>query len=242
MRLSILVVDDDLATRLAISDYLEALGYAAIAANNGQEALSLLVQYQPQLIVADILMPEMDGYELVRRVRQKPEFRLLPVIFLSARTKTEERIRGYELGCDIYLPKPFDLEELGVVVRSLLERYTLMSQASQMAHLEEGHSPSTTHVATGQSHESESGEGSQREAISPSQSVNGSLENGCHLSDRERQVLALLVEGLSNPQIGDRLYLSPRTIEKYVSSLLRKTNTSKRAELVRFALQQHLID
>lgn len=242
MRLSILVVDDDLATRLAISDYLEALGYSAIAANNGQEALSLLVQYQPQLVVADILMPEMDGYELVRCIRQKPEFRLLPVIFLSARTKTEERIRGYELGCDIYLPKPFELEELGVVVRSLLERYTLMSQASQMNHSEETTSHAESHSVAFHSHLDASWEGAHHHGKHHAQHQNGSSAAACALSDRECQVLARLVEGLSNPQIGDRLHLSPRTIEKYVSSLLRKTNTSKRAELVRFAIQHDLID
>lgn len=242
MRLSVLVVDDDLATRLAISDYLEALGYSVIAANNGQEALSLLVQYQPQLIVADILMPEMDGYELVRRIRQKPEFRLLPVIFLSARAKTEERIRGYELGCDIYLPKPFELEELGVVVRSLLERYTLMSQASQMGHQSEVDSPHPSLDVSSQSHVSESWEGLEAETKHYAKTHNGSLAAECELSDRERQVLSWLVQGLSNPQIGDRLHLSPRTIEKYVSSLLRKTNTSKRAELVRFAIQHDLVD
>ena len=71
-------------------------------------------------------MPAMDGYELVRRVRRQPPLRLLPVIFLTERTSTQERIKGYQLGCDAYLPKPFELEELGAVVRNLLERSQLI--------------------------------------------------------------------------------------------------------------------
>ena len=126
MPLTILVVDDDLGTRLSIGDYLELSGYMVISAQNGQEALQLVDQYKPHLIVTDIAMPEMDGYELIRQVRTRPAFRLLPVIFLTAHTSVEERIRGYQLGCDNYLAKPFELQELGVVIRALLERSQLM--------------------------------------------------------------------------------------------------------------------
>jgi len=130
MPLTILVADDDFATRLSINDYLEILGYSVIAAENGKEALGLVEEFQPHLIVTDITMPEMDGYEFVRRVRTRPAFRLLPVIFLTERTSTEERIRGYQMGCDNFLAKPFELSELGVVIRSLLDRYALIAQAS----------------------------------------------------------------------------------------------------------------
>ena len=98
MPLTILVADDDFATRLSITDYLEITGYSVIAAENGKEALGLVDEFQPHLIVTDITMPEMDGYEFVRRVRSRPAFRLLPVIFLTERTSTQERIRGYQMG------------------------------------------------------------------------------------------------------------------------------------------------
>jgi DNA-binding NarL/FixJ family response regulator len=221
MPLTILVADDDLGTRLSISDYLEISGYSVVTAEDGQKALSMVDRYQPHLIVTDITMPHMDGYELVRQVRRQPAFRLLPVIFLTARTNTEERIRGYQLGCDIYLPKPFDLDELGAVIRNLLERsqmiqseWRLRLQANDMTEVEaEWAGKPKTQV--------------------PDPSVDLTL--------REREVLKVLVDGLSNVQIGDRLHLSPRTVEKHVSSLLRKTQTNNRAELVRFAMEHHLM-
>ncbi|NEO26557.1 MAG: response regulator, partial [Kamptonema sp. SIO4C4] len=77
MPLLILVVDDNVGIRLAIGDYLELSGYSVIMAEDGQEALSLLKTYHPHLMVADIKMPRKDGYELVKQVRQRPEFRLL---------------------------------------------------------------------------------------------------------------------------------------------------------------------
>lgn len=217
MSLLILFADDDPGIRLSVSDYLEMSGYLVITAKNGQEALAMVEEYQPHLLVTDIVMPKMDGYELVRQVRQRPEFRLLPVIFLTARTNTEERIRGYQLGCDFYLAKPFDLQELGAMVRNLLERFQLRNLPSPL------HEPPSTRVAV---------------KVEPPPTTVKTWD----LSTREQQVLELLTHGLSNAEIGDRLHLSPRTIEKYVSSLLRKTVTNNRAELVRFAMEHRLVE
>lgn len=220
MPLTILVADDDPGIRLAISDYLELSGYFLLTAENGADALAMVEEYQPHLLIADVTMPGMDGYELVRRVRAKPAFRLLPVIFLTARTNTEERIRGYQLGCDLYMPKPFELSELGAVVRNLMERSHLI-QAEWRSHVND---PT---------------------AVEPEEAdpISGNLRTsaGLTLTQREQEVLDLLTDGLSNIQIGEKLHLSPRTVEKYVSSLLRKTETNNRAELVRFALEHNLI-
>lgn len=221
MPLTVLVADDDLGTRLSISDYLEILGYTALTAEDGQKALELVSHYQPHLIVTDITMPLLDGYEFIRQVRRKPALRLLPVIFLTARTNTEERIRGYQLGCDAYLPKPFDLAELGAVVRNLLERSQLIESEwrSRLRSIE-----------------------SEVDLTLPERLEKKSTSITLTLTGREQDVLVVLAEGVSNMQIGDRLHLSPRTVEKYVSSLLRKTETSNRAELVRFAMEHHLVE
>lgn len=222
MPLTILVVDDDFGTRLSISDYLEISGYTVISAENGQEAIELVDKHKPHLIVTDIAMPEMDGYDLVKRIRSRPAFRLLPVIFLTAHTAIQSRIRGYQLGCDNYLPKPFELDELGVVIRSLLERSQLIESELR-------------------SRVSESSAGSNGSSSLSSESK-AVASPPIDLTEREQQVLDLLTQGCSNVQIGEKLHLSPRTIEKYVSSLLRKTESNNRAELVRFAMQNHLID
>ena len=217
MPLTILVADDDSGTRLSIGDYLEASGYSIISAENGREALEMVETYQPHLIVTDITMPQMDGYELVKQVRRQPSLRLLPVVFLTGRTDPKERVLGYQLGCDVYLAKPFELSELGAVVRNLLER-------SQMI---------------------ESEWRSRVQAVGVNEaSAKGLIYEPTVVVDftgRETEVLHLLSKGLSNSQIGDKLHLSPRTVEKHVSSLLRKTDTSNRAELVRFAMTHHLL-
>ena len=227
MPLTILVADDDLGTRLSISDYLELSGYSVITANDGQEALAMVEEYQPDLIVTDIVMPRMNGYELVRRVRQKPEFRLLPVILLTARTKTQERILGYQSGCDLYLPKPFELEELAAAIRNLLERSHIIQSEYRFSQKEGAASPVST------------------KALETNNSVFTHLDKSQLISSltlREQEVLELLTYGMSNADMGQQLHLSPRTVEKYVSSLLRKTDTSNRAELVRFAIKHGLVD
>lgn len=221
MPFKILVVDDDLGTRVSISDYLELSGYKVITANDGQEGLVMVNKHHPDLIVTDIVMPRMNGYELVRRVRQQAQFKLLPVILLTARTQTQERILGYQSGCDLYLPKPFELEELAAAISNLLERSRIIQSEYQLSlqeNLKKADFSSETHFSNDQRILYES------------------------LTTREQEVLELLTHGLSNAEIGYRLHLSPRTVEKYVSSLLRKTNTSNRAELVRFAMEHHLVE
>lgn len=226
MPLTILVVDDDLGTRLSISDYLELSGYSVITADDGQEALAMVEEFHPDLIVTDIVMPRMNGYELVRQVRQKPAFRLLPVILLTARTKTQERILGYQSGCDLYLPKPFELEELAAAIRNLLERSQIIQSEYRVSQFENGSSTSTKSLDTPQS----------QVVDLPKSSILSEL------SQREREVLELLTHGLSNAEMGQQLHLSPRTVEKYVSSLLRKTATNNRAELVRYAITHGLVE
>jgi len=230
MPLTILVTDDNVGTRLSVSDYLEMSGYSVIAAEDGQQALSMIEIYHPHVLVTDINMPRMDGYELVRQVRQKPAFRLLPVVFLTERTSTEERIKGYQTGCDLYLPKPFEMQELGAVIRNLLERSQIIQTELRFSSPEGMRS----HPQTQASEPTDKLDNTKQGAIA-------FKPNLLALTTREQQVLDLLTTGLSNGDIGSKLHLSPRTVEKYVSSLLRKTETSNRAELVRFALKNHLV-
>lgn len=237
MPLTILVADDDLGTRLSIGDYLETIGYLVVTAENGREALKLVEEYQPHLVVTDITMPQMDGYQLVSRIRQRPTSRLLPVVFLTARNDTQERIRGYQAGCDVYLSKPFELQELGAVVRNLLERLQLIELEWRFAR---GDAERLREIDRTETRSSQlSRDSNQLNAQNAALAVAVAALN---LTQRERDVLKILSDGQSNMQIGESLHLSPRTVEKYVSSLLRKTDTSNRAELVRFAMQHRLVE
>jgi DNA-binding NarL/FixJ family response regulator len=234
MPLTVLLAEDDEGTRLSICDYLELEGYSVVMASDGEMALQQMFEYQPQIIITDIGMPYLDGYTLVQRVRQYPAFRLLPVIFLTAHNQTQDRIRGYQVGCDAFLPKPFELQEIGAIVRNLLERSQLIQSAwiQQVA----------LQTAQQRALQAEGGRVEVgRVENTPLPPLPDPPELGPELTPREQDVLVLLANGLSNAQIGDRLFLSPRTVEKYVSSLLRKTYTNNRSELLRFALSHHLV-
>ncbi len=229
MPLLILVAEDDPAIRLSVSDYLELNGYSVIAAENGQQALSMVGKYHPHLLISDIKMPHKDGYELIKSIRKLPQYRLLPVILLSERKATAERIRGYQAGCDMYLPKPFEMDELGAIIRNLLER-------SQIIHSELRFSQNDS-LEQSETTPQESLE-SWNAAVDLSQQE---LSDKLELTQREQEVLELLMKGHSNIEIGQRLHLSHRTIEKYVSSLLRKSERNNRIELIRYAMEYHLV-
>jgi DNA-binding NarL/FixJ family response regulator len=226
MPLFILVAEDDPAIRLSINDYLEFNGYSVITAENGEQALSMLEKYHPHLLISDIKMPYKNGFELIKSIRRLPQYRLLPVILLSEFTEKTARIHGYQVGCDLYLPKPFELDELGAIIRNLLER-------SQAIHSElrfpqgDQIEPTSVLPRSSELHSADKDHDFSK------------LYERLQLTQRETEVLKLLIEGRSNIEIGQQLHLSPRTIEKYVSSLLRKSDLNNRIELICYAMENH---
>jgi DNA-binding NarL/FixJ family response regulator len=118
----LLVVDDDPGLLLAVSETLRAEGYDVKTARRGAEALVIVAQSLPDLIISDIRMPGMDGYQLVKNLRSNPRTRLVPIIFLTAKDETTDRIQGFRTGVDAYLTKPFEPEELAAIVAAILQR------------------------------------------------------------------------------------------------------------------------
>ena len=232
MPLLILIAEDDPGIRVSVSDYLELSGYSVVAAENGEKALLMLEKYHPHLVISDVKMPKKDGYQLVKSIRKLPEYRLLPVILLTECRDTNQRIQGYQAGCDVYLPKPFEMEELGAVIRNLLER-------SQIIHSELRFSLGE-HSRTAKSSSDTDNRPENQDSVNHSQHLQ--TESDLELTSREQEVLEFLMDGNSNVEIGQKLHLSHRTIEKYVSSLLRKSKTNNRIELIRFALEHNLAD
>jgi CheY-like chemotaxis protein len=117
----LLLVDGDPKSLRVLDVSLKKAGFDVIAATNGLEALSAL-ESAPDLIISDTHMPEMDGFELCRRIKQRPEWAKIPFIFLSSRKSIEEKIRGLELGVEDYLTKPIYIKEIVTRVRMLLQR------------------------------------------------------------------------------------------------------------------------
>ena len=118
----LLVVDDEPNLLRAVAACLKAEDYEVTTARSGQEALLRLAESIPDLIISDIRMPGMDGYKLARQLRCSPRTALVPIVFLTAKDETADRIEGFRAGIDAYLTKPFEPDELIAVVNGILIR------------------------------------------------------------------------------------------------------------------------
>ncbi|WP_169086187.1 response regulator transcription factor [Paenibacillus sp. PL91] len=122
---TILVVDDDANIRELVCLFLRNDGFATVEAADGKEALAVYASMHVDLVVLDIMMPNMDGWTLCKELRRgKPD---LPLLMLTARGETWEKVKGFQLGTDDYLTKPFDPLELAARVKALLKRYRIGS-------------------------------------------------------------------------------------------------------------------
>ncbi|PWH18483.1 MAG: hypothetical protein DDG59_05955 [Anaerolineae bacterium] len=118
----VLIVDDDLDTLRLVGLMLQRQGYQILAASNGPQALVLAEKEQPHLILLDIMMPEMDGYEVARRIRANPVTASIPIIMFTAKSQVEDKVLGYEAGADDYITKPTQPRELFAKMRAVLAR------------------------------------------------------------------------------------------------------------------------
>ena len=118
----LLVVDDEPNLLRAVAVVLRGEGFEVSTARSGREALVAVAKNLSDLIVSDVRMPGMDGFELARRLRRAPNFALLPIIFLTAKDETEDRVEGFRAGVDVYLTKPFEPDELVAVINNILQR------------------------------------------------------------------------------------------------------------------------
>ena len=136
---TILIVDDQPSNRKLLADLIEASGYSAQTASGGNEALAIIRKHKPDMVLLDVLMPDMTGYEVCRAIRTDLETGLLPVVLVTSLDATEERVRGLESGADDFLSKPINKPELLARVKSLLRIKSLydvvQTQAAELASL-----------------------------------------------------------------------------------------------------------
>ena len=226
MSAQVLLVDDEPGVRLSVKEYLQEIGdFKVRVASSADEAWQLLQQQTPDLVISDVMMPQVDGYQFLKMLREDPRFKSLPVVFLTARGMTSDRILGYQAGVDAYLAKPFDPDELVAIVENLLERRSPNSGDASSTELEK----IAQQIAE------------IRGLITKG---NGIVQTPSPIridfTPREQSVLDLVAEGLMNKEIARRLETSVRNVEKYVSRLFSKTGTNSRTELVRYALEHGL--
>ncbi|MEO5620069.1 MAG: phosphate regulon transcriptional regulator PhoB [Cypionkella sp.] len=119
---TVLLVEDEPAQRAVLSYNLEAEGFAVQTADNGEDALALIAEGAPDLILLDWMMPHVSGIEVCRRLKARPETRGIPIIMLSARSEDVDKVRGLETGADDYVIKPYSVSELMARLRAQLRR------------------------------------------------------------------------------------------------------------------------
>ncbi|TAF06645.1 MAG: DNA-binding response regulator [Nostocales cyanobacterium] len=229
MSAQLLLVDDEPGLREAVKEYLQESGFSVQVASNAREGWDLMQHNTPDLVISDIMMPQVDGYQFLKQLRDDPRFQALPVVFLTAKGMTGDRIQGYQAGVDAYLPKPFDPDELIAIVENLLTRRTAQAPAIG----EESENMDIAKLA----HEISK----IKDLLSPRTGISQTPPPfKIDLTPREQSVLNLVAQGLMNKEIARRLETSVRNVEKYVSRLFSKTGTNSRTELVRFALEHGL--
>ena len=133
---TVLIVEDEPAQSEVLAYNLKAEGYHVITADNGEDALILVDENMPDLILLDWMMPHVSGIEVCRRLKIRPETRSIPIIMLSARSEEIDRVRGLEIGADDYVAKPYSIIELMARVRAQLRR-TRAAAVGQLLHHED---------------------------------------------------------------------------------------------------------
>ena len=124
----ILIIDDDLDTLKLVGLILQRQGYQIVAANSGSQGLAKAAAERPNLILLDVMMPDMEGYEVTRRLRADPELARTPIIMFTAKTMVDDKVAGFEAGVDDYMTKPTHPAELVSRVKALLARSASSSQ------------------------------------------------------------------------------------------------------------------
>jgi DNA-binding NarL/FixJ family response regulator len=208
IRKRIMIVDDEPRLLSAVAADLRGEGYEVATARSAREALIGLAHTTPDLIISDVLMPGMDGFALAKRIRCNEATSLIPIIFLTAKTGSMDRIEGFRSGVDAYLTKPFEPDELLAVISAILSR------------VERTHSQIARLVST-------------NEAQKPRE-----IFYDEELTEAETRVAAAVARGLSNKEIAGEFGLSVRTVEHHIRNVLSKKGFSNRVEIALFVAKQ----
>ncbi len=205
----VMIVDDHSMVRAGLATFIQVKPDLELAgeARDGELALSLCAQLQPDVVLMDLVMPRMDGVQATRAIRER--WPHIQVIALTSFQEANLVHQALQAGAISYLLKDVSMDELADAIRSAYAgRSTLSPEAAQVL----------------------------------IQSARQEPDPGYELTARESEVLALMVEGLTNPQIGERLSISVTTARSHVSSILAKLGVSNRAEAIALALRNNLVE
>lgn len=196
---TILVIEDDDQTRENLQTILEMEGFKALTASNGAIGLATAKRENPDLILCDVMMPELDGHGVLRALRSDSTTATIPFIFLTARGERKDQRTGMELGADDYLTKPATVDEVLSAVRTRLARHVEKEQALR-----------------------------EKVAFQPDFSTASPLESGLSLTPREAEVLLWVAQGKSNSEIGVILGMAEKTVKVHLGHIFEKLGTDNR--------------
>jgi DNA-binding NarL/FixJ family response regulator len=208
----LLIVDDEPKLLRAVAVTLRAENYIVITARNGAEALVSINQSIPDLVISDVRMPGMSGYHLARVLRSNARTELIPIVFLTAKDEREDRLAGFRIGVDAYLTKPFDPEELLIIIGSILNR--IERTGAELARI----------VGSVKGEETGASSADQRHHFDED------------LTESESRMARFVADGKSNKEIAAELSISVRTVEGHISNILSKKGWSNRVEIARYVL------
>jgi len=227
----ILVVDDEEHIRKAVGQFLYDKGYRVTACPDGQTALDVALSQKdderteksvPDCIVSDVRMPKIDGIQLLRAIRSHETLQEVPVVLVTAKGMTQDRIDGYNAGADAYITKPFDPEELVAVVDNVIDRHEALNGDNIEVDDLKKDLDDIKHLLL------EEGGGGVGNGWVKSTNV--------FLAPDEKEVLELLCQGLMTKEIAKSTALSKRRVEQLLTRMYRKTEVKNRTELVRWAV------
>jgi DNA-binding response OmpR family regulator len=222
----IILVDDEESIRLAVGDYLYDQGYQVTACADADAMLEVCAKPQqdgqlppvPDAIVSDVRMPGKDGLELLGLIRADERLERVPVILLTAKGMTQDRIEGYKAGADVYLPKPFNPEELlSIIDNVILRRQQMTGEKGKLVDLKADMTNIKQLLRRNVS------------AVVKATDV--------YLTPAEREVLELLCKGYTNGEIAEERGVSVIGVNRMIQRLYLTTQTRTRTELVRWAIE-----
>lgn len=196
---TILIIEDDEQTRDNLQTILEMEGFRALTAANGRAGLETARRDHPDLILCDVMMPELDGHGVLRELRACRETAVIPFIFLTARGERKDQRQGMELGADDYLTKPASVDEVLRAVRTRLERDSHRSGLLR-----------------------------DQLAFKPDFASPAPLERAFGLTPREAEVLLWVAQGKSNPEISVILGMAEKTVKVHMGHIFEKLGTDNR--------------
>jgi DNA-binding NarL/FixJ family response regulator len=222
----VVLVDDEQAIRESVGDFLYDEGYQVTACADADALLEVCrkprgpggLPATPDAIVSDVRMPGKDGIELTEYIRADERLQRVPVILLTAKAMTQDRIAGYKAGADVYLPKPFNPDELlSILDNAILRRRQMQGQGGSMVDLKQDMA-------------------SIKELLKQN-GANLVKKTDVYLTPAEREVLDLLCKGYTNQEIATERGVILQGVTRVIQTLYSKTGTQTRTELVRWAIQ-----